>query len=90
MERSVKKILLAFSQPASSLVNPSMVFLGTGPTHYAALIFLIWPLNVNKKKAVVMIFLDKTKAFDRVPHERMVIKITSYDLADPLYSCLTS
>lgn len=37
-----------------------------------------------------MIFLDMTKAFGPVPHERLPLKIKPYGLADPLYSWFVS
>lgn len=35
-------------------------------------------LDVHKKNANIVIFLDPTKASDHVPHERLLLKIKSY------------
>lgn len=47
-------------------------------------------LNVDKKKTITMIFLGMTKAFDRVPHGRLLLNIKSFGLANLLYFWLTS
>ncbi|MBM6549288.1 RNA-directed DNA polymerase [Streptococcus dysgalactiae subsp. equisimilis] len=41
-------------------------------------------------KAFIVIFLDMTKAFDRVPHSRLLNKLRSYGILDPLHSWLSS
>ncbi|MBM6549270.1 reverse transcriptase family protein [Streptococcus dysgalactiae] len=40
--------------------------------------------------ALVVIFLDMSKAFDRVPHTRLLAKIRTYGIIDPLLSWLSS
>lgn len=52
--------------------------------------FYLITLNVYKKRAIIIIFLDMTGAFDRVPHEWLLLKIKSCGLGDPLYSWLAS
>lgn len=46
-------------------------------------------LNVHNKNATMMVYFGITKAFAHVPHERLLLKLKPYGLADPLYSWLT-
>lgn len=47
-------------------------------------------LNVDKKKAILMIFHDMTKTPDLVPYDQLLLKTKSRGLADLLYSWLVS
>ncbi|MBM6549269.1 RNA-directed DNA polymerase [Streptococcus dysgalactiae subsp. equisimilis] len=41
-------------------------------------------------KAFIVIYLDMTKAFDRVPHTRLLSKLRSYGISEPLLSWIRS
>ncbi|MBM6549286.1 RNA-directed DNA polymerase [Streptococcus dysgalactiae subsp. equisimilis] len=41
-------------------------------------------------KAFIVIYLDMTKAFDRVPHTRLLSKLCSYGISEPLHSWISS
>lgn len=45
---------------------------------------------IDGGKAIVIIYLDMTKAFDRVPHSRLLGKIESYGITQPLLSWFSS
>lgn len=55
-------------------------------------LYIFWsvPPNVDKNNAIIVIFLDMTKAFDHKSNEWLLLKMRSLGLADPLYSWLTS
>ena len=44
----------------------------------------------DNKKSIIVIYLDMTKAFDRVPHRRLLSKIQSYGISGSLLSWLKS
>ena len=43
-----------------------------------------WCLTRNSSKATDVIFLDLSKAFDRVPHERRLLKLNRHGIDAPL------
>ena len=45
---------------------------------------------LNEKKASHLVILDFTKAFDHVPHERLLIKLHHYGITGPLNNWLRS
>ena len=46
--------------------------------------------TLNEKKASHLVILDFTKAFDNVPHERLLIKLHHYGITGPLNNWLRS
>ncbi|TNN05180.1 putative RNA-directed DNA polymerase from transposon X-element, partial [Schistosoma japonicum] len=44
----------------------------------------------DKRLLVSALFLDFSKAFDKVPHKRLLIKLKSYGVTDPLHSWFAS
>ena len=38
--------------------------------------------NIAKKNSVDMILLDFAKAFDKVPHKRLILKLSNYNHSD--------
>lgn len=53
-------------------------------------IFGLFTLNADNRRAIIIIFLDMARAFYRVPHEKLLLKRTSFGFAYPLYSWWTS
>lgn len=50
----------------------------------------VMPKVVNEGKSVLAIFLYMTKAFDRVLHRRLLTKIGSYGVSDPMFVWFSS
>ena len=53
-------------------------------------VFDDWARERNKGKTTDVIFLDLSKAFDSVPHVRLITKIKAYGIQGPLLSWLNS
>ena len=53
-------------------------------------VFNDWANERNKGKTTDVIFLDLSKAFDSVPHKRLITKINAYGIQGPLLSWLNS
>ena len=46
--------------------------------------------ELDKGNSMLLLYLDFHKAFDRVPHHRLLLKLKSFGIVNPLYSWLTS
>ena len=46
----------------------------------------MWTRSLDNKQEVDIIFLDLQKAFDKVPYERLLIKLSAYGIVGPLLS----
>ena len=44
--------------------------------------------DLDKGNSMLLLYLDIHKAFDRVPHHRLLLKFNSLGIVDPLYSFL--
>jgi hypothetical protein len=53
-------------------------------------VFHDWSNNRNSGLSTDVVFLDFSKAFDSVPHERLLLKLHSYGIRDPLLSWVRS
>ena len=53
-------------------------------------VFHDWAHNRNSGLPTDVVFLDFTKAFDSVPHERLLLKLHAYGIRDPLLSWVRS
>ena len=53
-------------------------------------VFHDWAHNRNSGLPTDVVFLDFTKAFDSVPHERLLLKLHAYGIRDPLLSWVKS
>ena len=53
-------------------------------------VFHDWAHNRNSGLPTDVVFLDFTKAFDSVPHERLLLKLHAYGIRDPLLSWIRS
>ena len=53
-------------------------------------VFHDWANNRNNGLPTDVVFLDFTKAFDSVPHERLLLKLHAYGIRDPLLSWIRS
>ena len=53
-------------------------------------VFHDWAHNRNSGLPTNVVFLDFTKAFDSVPHERLLLKLHAYVIRDPLLSWVRS
>ena len=53
-------------------------------------VFHDWSSNRNSGLSTDVVFLDFSKAFDSVPHERLLLKLHSYGIRDPLLSWVRS
>ena len=53
-------------------------------------VFHDWSSNRNSALSTDVVFLDFSKAFDSVPHERLLLKLHSYGIRDPLLSWVRS
>lgn len=73
------------------MANASLVFTVTDHEPRATLIFFdLVSVNVDKRNLITFLLLDMPKAFDRLPPERRLPKIKSYELVESLYSWSTS
>ncbi|MGL5706975.1 MAG: RNA-directed DNA polymerase, partial [Aeromonas sp.] len=46
--------------------------------------------SLDNKQSIVILYLDMQKAFDRVPHERLLMKLSYSGVADPLLTWIRS
>ena len=46
--------------------------------------------SIDAKKCTIIIYFDMRKAFDRVPHKRLLLKLARAGIIDPLHSWLAS
>ena len=53
-------------------------------------VFHDWAHNRNSGLPTDVVFLDFTKAFDSVPHERLLLKLHAYGIREPLLSWVRS
>ena len=53
-------------------------------------VFHDWSSNRNSGLSTDVVLLDFSKAFDSVPHERLLLKLHSYGIRDPLLSWVRS
>ena len=53
-------------------------------------VFHDWAHNRNNRLPTDVVFWDFTKAFDSVPHERLLLKLHAYGIRDPLLSWIRS
>ena len=50
----------------------------------------VWNEDLDEKKSVDMAILDFTKAFDKVPHKRLIHKLKYYGITGPISSWIES
>ncbi|MGL5708765.1 MAG: RNA-directed DNA polymerase, partial [Aeromonas sp.] len=90
MERVINDSLL--QHLSSSPIHPSQHgFISRRSCITCEISFLnLVTLSVDKGKSTIIIYLDMTKAFDRVPHERLLLKLTQAGIGNPLHGWIRS
>lgn len=91
MEKIIKGRLMEYLK-GFNLVNPGQHgFLQNKSCATCTADFLnVVTKGVNEGKSVFVIFLDMTKAFDRVPHRKLLKKVENYGIKDSMLDWLTS
>ncbi|WP_432422650.1 RNA-directed DNA polymerase [Streptococcus dysgalactiae] len=91
MERIVKGQIVTYLLSRNLINDGQHGFLKTRSCVTCQLDFLNLITTVaDSGKAFITIFLDMTKAFDRVPHSLLIAKIRMFGIVDPLLSWLAS
>ncbi|MBM6549230.1 RNA-directed DNA polymerase [Streptococcus dysgalactiae subsp. equisimilis] len=91
MERIIKRQLSDFLVSHNLIHDSQHGFLKTRSCttcHYEFLNFVT--SSADNGQALIVIFLDMSKAFDRVSHRRLLAKVLSYGVSGTLHSWLTS
>ena len=72
------------------MINPSQFAYQSGKSTVAQLLtsYDDWATARNRSKPADMAFLELSKAFDSVPHKRLLLKINCYGIDDPLLTWL--
>ncbi|MGL5707238.1 MAG: RNA-directed DNA polymerase, partial [Aeromonas sp.] len=90
MERVVNSKLLPFL--TATVIHPSQHgFLSRRSCASCHLVFLdCVTTSVDRGYSTIVIYLDMLKAFDRVPHNRLLLKLRLAGISDPLLSWIQS
>ena len=91
-ERLIHQNILQHSRNINNILTPrQFCFLPQSSTSDALTTTLHdWYLTLEKLKDIAVALFDLTKAFDRVPHGPLLLKLRSVDITGPLLSWLRS
>ncbi|MBM6549293.1 reverse transcriptase domain-containing protein [Streptococcus dysgalactiae] len=91
MERIVKEQITSFLLNHNLILSKQHGFIKSRSCTTCQLDFLNHTTGMaDDGKALIIIYLDMTKAFDRVSHTRLLSKVKTFGIIDPLFSWLTS
>lgn len=91
MERLVKAAMLRFLLPHNLLNRSQHGFLPAKSCQTCMFEFLNGVTTaIDSGQALVIVFLDMTKAFDRVPHSKLLTKLASFGICGRLLSWFSS
>ena len=65
-------------------MTPNTVFYLDGPVSQLFCFFEILTLNLDKSIPTDVVYLDFAKAFDSVPHRRLLLKLSSFGIEGKL------
>ena len=90
-ERLIKNKILSYLMDNSLLAKSQHGFLPRRSCCSALLSYLEKvTFSVDDRQVVDVLYLDLSKAFDRVPHKRLLLKLKSYGIGGPVLHCVSS
>lgn len=90
MERIITEDLTTFFIE-SGILHPQQHGFLNGRSTVSNLLLCVdsWSKDLDRNNPVDVIYLDFKKAFDRVPHKRLILKLKHFGVVDPLLSWIS-